>query len=279
MVSWSVVMIIAAAVAFVSGGDLMQFEFQSDRYQLHDPIGRGPMSAVYRGRDMQMDRVVAIKVLDNVHNTDPKFVTRFQRSAKAMSLFQHPNIVQVYDYGQINGHYYIVMELLEGTDLRRYMRSRGILDVDRAVIIAHDIALGLSEMHYRGVVYRDVRLQKVMVGRSGSIKLVSMGIGIGRPQYNAPEQFQGNIVIPATDVYALGIVMYEMLTGHVLFDGDTPVAIAMQYIHDNPVPPSQLNPNIPPVLDEIILCCLEKDTKLRFRDGSQLARALETMID
>ena len=278
----------------------MQIEVLGDRYQLQEPIGRGGMATIYRGRDRRMDRVVAIKVLRDIYSTDTKFVTRFQREAKAASALQHPNIVQVYDYGQTDGNYFIVMELVEGTDLRRYLRSRinqhGVLDTERAIIIAHDVALGLGAAHRRGIVHRDVKPQNILVGRDGSIKLTDFGIAsvykdinaerltttgmtLGTVQYYAPEQAQGEIVFPAADVYALGIVMYEMLTGHTPFDGDTPVAVAMQHIQDPPVPPSQYNPAIPPALEEIILRCLEKVPEMRFRDGSELARALETLGD
>src|SRR6266478_1375214 len=274
----------------------MQIEVMGERYQLQDPIGRGGMATIYRGRDLRMDRVVAIKVLREVYSTDAKFVARFQQEAKAASALQHPNIVQVYDYGQTDGNYYIVMELIEGTDLRRYLRGRGVLDVDRSVIIAHDVALGLGAAHRRGIVHRDVKPQNVLVGRDGSIKLTDFGIAsvykdinaerltttgmtLGTVQYYAPEQAQGEIVNPAADVYALGIVMYEMLTGRPPFDGDTPVAVAMQHIQDVPLPPSQLNPNIPQPLEEIILRCLEKEPQMRFHDGSQLARALEMLGD
>ncbi|HEY0756192.1 MAG TPA: protein kinase [Ktedonobacteraceae bacterium] len=270
----------------------MQIEVLGERYELREPIGRGGMATIYRGRDTRMDRTVAIKVLREVYSTDPKFVTRFQREAKAASALQHPNIVQVYDYGQTDGNYFIVMELVEGTDLRRYLRSRGVLDIDRAIIIAHDVALGLSAAHRRSIVHRDVKPQNILVGKGGSIKLTDFGIAsvykdinaerltttgmtLGTVQYYAPEQAQGEIVSPSADVYALGIVMYEMLTGRTPFDGDTPVAVAMQHIQDIPVPPSELNPGIPPALEEIILRCLEKIPEMRFRDGSQLARALE----
>jgi serine/threonine-protein kinase len=243
-----------------------------------------------------MDRVVAVKVLREVYSTDPKFVRRFQVEAKAASALQHPNIVQVYDYGQTDGNYYIVMELVEGTDLRRYLHSRGVLDVDRAVIIAHDVALGLGAAHRRDIVHRDVKPQNVLVGRNGSIKLTDFGIAsvykdihaerltttgmtLGTVQYYAPEQAQGEIVSPAADVYALGIVMYEMVTGRTPFDGENAVAVAMQHIQDAPTPPSHLNPNLPPALEEIILRCLEKVPEMRFRDGSELARALELLAD
>ncbi len=272
----------------------MPIEVLGERYQLGEPIGRGGMATIYRGQDMRMDRVVAIKVLREVYSTDPKFVTRFQREAKAASSLQHPNIVQVYDYGQTDGNYFIVMELVEGTDLRRYLRSRGVLAVDRAIIIAHDVALGLGAAHRRAIVHRDVKPQNVLVGRDGSIKLTDFGIAsvykdinaerltttgmtLGTVQYYAPEQAQGEIVSPAADVYALGIVMYEMLTGRTPFDGDTPVAVAMQHIQDLPTPPTYYNPNIPPALEEVILRCLEKEPERRYRDGSTLARALELL--
>src|SRR5947209_8650212 len=272
----------------------MQIEVLGERYQLQDPIGRGGMATIYRGRDMRMDRTVAIKVLREVYSTDSKFVKRFQQEAKAASSLQHPNIVQVYDYGQTDGNYFIVMEYINGTDLRRYLRSRGVLAVDRAIIIAHDVALGLGAAHRRGIVHRDVKPQNILVGKDGSIKLTDFGIAsvykdinaerltttgmtLGTVQYYAPEQAPGEIVQPAADVYALGIVMYEMLAGRTPFDGETPVAVAMQHIQDSPTPPSVYNPKIPPALEQIILRCLEKAPEMRFRDGSALARALEML--
>ena len=269
----------------------MSDELLGDRYRPQDPIGRGSMSTVYRGRDFRMDRVVAIKVLREVYSTDARFVARFQQEAKAASYLHHPNIAQVYDYGQTGGKYYIVMELVDGTDLRRYLRERGMLDIEHSVTIAHDVALGLGAAHRRGIVHRNVKPQNILMGRDGSIKLADFcvaivmeaerlsdtGMSLGTVQYYAPEQAQGEIVGPEADVYALGNVMYEMLTGRAPFDGDNPVAVAMQHIQDPPMPPRQLNPNIPLALEAIILRCLEKIPEMRFRDGSQLARALETL--
>src|SRR5258708_14849712 len=272
----------------------MQIEVLGERYQLQEQIGGGGMANIYRGRDLRMDRVVAIKVLREVYSTDAKFVARFQQEAKAASALQHPNIVQVYDYGQTDGNYYIVMELIEGTDLRRYLRGRGVLDVDRSVIIAHDVALGLGAAHRRGIVHRDVKPQNILGGRDGSIKLTDFGIAsvykdinaerlttpgmtLGTVQYYAPEQAQGEIVSPAADIYALGIVMYEMLAGRTPFDGDTPVAVAMRHIQDIPEPPSTYNPRIAPGLERIVLRCLEKDPRDRYRDGDALAYALENV--
>jgi serine/threonine-protein kinase len=255
------------------------------------------MATIYRGWDLKMERVVAIKVLRELYNTDAKFVARFQLEAKAASALQHPNIVQVYDYGQTDGKYYIVMELVEGINLRRYLRGRGgLLDIGRAIIIAHDVALGLGAAHRRAIVHRDVKPQNILVSRDGSVKLTDFGIvsvytesnarrltttgmTLGTVQYYAPEQAQGQIVSPAADVYSLGIVIYEMLAGRTPFDGNSLVAVAMQHIQDLPIPPSRFNPTIPASLEAIILRCLEKAPEMRFRDGSQLARTLVTLGD
>ena len=266
----------------------MQSELFGDRYLLQERIGRGGVSTVYRALDMQTDRIVAIKVLHGTSSIDEQatknFVSRFLREAKAVSTLQHPNIVQVYDYGYIrtDGKYYIVMELVNSTDLRRYLRSRGFLNVDRSVMIAHDVALGLGHAHQRGFVHCDVKPQNILVGLDGSIKLTDFVIvmhltNMGTVEYFPPEQAQGEALDFAADVYALGNVMYEMLTGRPPFDGDNPVAVVMQHIQDPPTPPRQYNPNIPPALEEIILRCLEKVPEMRFRDGSELARALETL--
>lgn len=270
-------------------------ELIGDRYELGDPIGRGGMATIYRATDLRMGRPVAIKILRDVYSTDPKFVTRFQREARAASALQHPNIVQVFDYGQSGESYYIVMELVDGADLRRYLKREGILAPDRAIAIAHDVALGLGAAHRRSIVHRDVKPQNVLLNDDGLVKLTDFGIAsmykdaeaerltttgmtLGTVQYYAPEQAQGEIVSPAADIYALGIVMYEMLTSKTPFDGDTPVAVAMRHIQDMPEPPSALNPAIPPGLERIIMRCLEKDPRDRYRDGDALAYALENFM-
>jgi serine/threonine protein kinase len=270
----------------------MDVEILGDRYELQEPIGRGGMATIYRAMDLRMGRQVAIKILREVYSSDPKFVTRFQREARAASLLQHPNIVQVFDYGQSGESYYIVMEFVEGTDLRQYLKRHAPLSNDRAVVIAHDVALALGAAHKRGIVHRDVKPQNIMLNDSDLVKLTDFGIAsvykdvgaerltttgmtLGTVQYYAPEQAQGEVVSPAADIYSLGIVMYEMLTGRTPFDGDTPVAVAMRHIQDDPDPPSQYNPAIAPALEQIILRCLEKDPRDRYRDGDALAYALE----
>ena len=271
----------------------MQVQYLGDnnRYEVQAPIGRGGMFTIYRGEDTVLHREVAIKVLRDHYSENPRFVRRFQQVARLMPPLQHSNIVQVYDYGQTNGACFIVMELIEGTDLRRYLRARGVLDTERAVIIAHYVALGLGMLHQKGIVLRALKPQKILVSRDGSIKLTSLspasisihdeydeeGMAFGTIQYYAPELSQGEKVSPAADVYVLGVILYEMVTGRAPFDGDTPVAVAMQHIQDAPVPPSQYNPGIPPGVEEIILRCMEKVPERRYRDGTQLARALESV--
>lgn len=272
----------------------MELEVLGDRYELQEPIGRGGMATIYRAVDLRMGRTVAAKILREVYSSDPKFVTRFQREARAASALQHPNIVQVFDYGQSGESYYIVMEFVDGADLRRYLKKQGVLSNERAIEIAHDVALGLGAAHKRGIVHRDVKPQNVMLNDNGLVKLTDFGIAsmykdaeaerltttgmtLGTVQYYAPEQAQGEIVSPAADIYALGIVMYEMMTGRTPFDGDTPVAVAMRHIQDIPAPPSTHNPRVSPGLERIILRCLEKDPRDRYRDGDALAYALENL--
>ncbi len=266
----------------------------NNRYQLLKPIGRGLMTIIYRGIDTHSDQVVAIKVLRDTYSTDPKFVKRFQHEAELMYSLQHPNIVHVYDYGHTISDYFIIMELIEGTDLKRYMHSRGFLDANRTIMIACDVAIGLSEAHRRGIVHRAVIPQHILMDNAGLIKLSSFtiasvkgindedlsttGASLNIVPYFPPEQAMGEIVTPATDIYALGIVMYEMLTCHPPFDGDSPVAVAMQHIQDIPKPPSQFSPNIPTALEKIIMRCLEKEPDKRFRNGPELAKALEALM-
>lgn len=188
--------------------------------------------------------------------------------------------MQTYDYGHTDGSYYLVMELFEGTDLRRYIHSRGVLDVKRSIDIAHDIALGLGAAHRRGIVHRNIKPQSILIGRDESIKLTGFYRvnSLGAIAYYSPEQAQGEIVGPAADVYMLGCIMYQLLTGRPPFDGATPVEIAMQHIQDAPLPPRHFNSNIPPALEAIILRCLEKVPDRRFRDGAELARAIDGLL-
>lgn len=254
---------------------------QLGRYEELAPIDRRSTGIISRVSDLQTGQVVAIKLLDEVYNADPDFVARFPREMHAISALQHPSIVQVYDYGQHQGTCFVVEELVDGTDLRRYVRSRGVLAVDRAVRIAHDVALALGAAHQRGIVHRMVNPQTVLVRRDGSITLTDFGLyssrNLGGGLYCAPEQATSDALTPATDVYALGCVLYEMLTGRPPFQGETSDAVALHHRQDAPVPPSRLNPGIPPVLEAVNLRSLEKGPEERFPDGLAFAHALERL--
>lgn len=252
--------------------------FLNDRYEVLERLARGGTSTLYHGRDTHANRSVAIKVLRDVYSTEQELVTRFQQAAQVSSTLKHSNIVEVYDYGQSENTYYVIMELVEGTHLRRYLRSRGTLSSEQAIIIAHDVALGLGAAHQRNIVHGAINPTHVLIGHDRFVKLTAFCTwNLSGGHYYAPEQAQGEAITAATEVYGSGIMMYQMLTGQLPFDGDTPVAIAMQHIHDLPAPPSQLNPDIPSSLEAIILRCLEKAPEMRYANGSQLARALETL--
>jgi eukaryotic-like serine/threonine-protein kinase len=257
----------------------MDTELLANRYQIGKQLARGLMAIVYSGRDMHTEKFVALKVLRDHYSADPNFIERFQLGAKAQAAVQHPNIVQVYDLDQDNGQYFMAIELVEGPDLRRYLRERSPIGVERSVTIAREVALGLGAAHRKRIVHCNVMPQNILINRIGEIKLTGFGLGMdaGMKSYASPEQFQGEAVSFASDTYALGVVLYEMLTVHVPFEGDTPVAVAMQHIQDPPPPPSQFNPSIPPDLEALVLRCLEKEPGKRFQDIFEVARALEAL--
>ena len=269
-------------------------EVIGDRYELLQAIGRGGMATIYRAYDRRLSRMVAVKILREAFCADPKSVTRFQREALAASAVQYPNIVQVFAFGQSSGYYYIVMELIQGMDLRKYLNREGILSNERAIEIAHDVALGLGMAHRRGIVHRDVKPHNILLGTDGAIKLTDFGIAsvytsvaderltasgtpIGTMEYCAPEQVRGQIVQPQADIYSLGAVMYEMATGQTPFAaaGSGTMAVAMQHVLDLPEPPRRFNPNMWPAFERLVLRCLEKDPPNRYPNGDALAYALE----
>ncbi len=258
------------------------------RYQLEKPIGAGGMAKVWLAHDRLLDRRVAVKILAERFASDPDFVERFRREASAAAGLSHPNIVTVYDRGEAEGSYYIVMEHLPGPDLKVIIRQRGKLAPRQAVDAALQVLAALSAAHRRNVIHRDIKPQNVLIAEDGHLKVTDFGIAragddagmteigsvIGTAQYLSPEQARGEDVTTASDCYSVGIVLYELLTGRVPFDGEKPVAIAMRQINEPPVPPRVLVPQIPPQLNDIVMRALEKRPGSRYRTAEEFSNAL-----
>jgi serine/threonine-protein kinase len=259
-----------------------------DRYELGGQLGAGGMARVHLAHDRLLDREVAIKVLSEQYAADPQFVERFRREASAAAGLNHPNIVAVYDRGEANGSYYIVMEYLSGPDLKQVIRERAPLPPVEAIDYALQFLAALGAAHRRDVIHRDVKPQNAMVGEDGHLKVTDFGIAragaqsgmteagsvIGTAQYLSPEQARGDEVTAASDCYAVGIVLYEMLTGRVPFDAERPVAVAMKQISDPPTPPSDIVPSIPHALEGVVLHSLAKRPSERYRTAEEFSRAL-----
>ncbi|MDP8954922.1 MAG: Stk1 family PASTA domain-containing Ser/Thr kinase, partial [Actinomycetota bacterium] len=255
------------------------------RYELHRRIARGGMADVFLARDALLDRPVAVKVLFPEFATDPTFVQRFRREAQAAANLSHPNIVSVYDWGEEGGTYFIVMEYIEGRSLAQIIKDEGRLHPDRAADITADAAAALGFAHRNGVVHRDVKPGNVLIDVNGNVKVADFGIAraanarenltqtgavMGTATYFSPEQAQGFGVDPRSDVYSLGVVLYEMVTGRPPFDGDSPVSIAYKHVREQPVPPSELNPSLPPAFEAIILQAMAKDPSDRYASAEEL---------
>src|SRR3954451_24475156 len=258
------------------------------RYDLQGKLGAGGMATVWCALDESLGRKVAIKVLAERYAEDEQFVERFRREAQSAAGLNHPNIVAIYDRGEADGTYYIAMEYLEGRSLKEEIVEDGPLPPPKAIDYALQILQALRFAHRNGVVHRDIKPHNIIVGPDGRLKVTDFGIAragasqmtevgsiIGTAQYLSPEQARGQQVRPPADLYSLGVVLYEMLTGRVPFDGDSAVAIAMKHVSENPRPPSQLNPSIPPALEQVVLPALAKDPALRYQSADEMAADLE----
>ncbi len=254
------------------------------RYQIVRHLARGGMAEVYLARDLLLDRPVALKVLFPEFATDRSFVERFRREARSAANLNHPNIVSIYDWGEEEGTYFIVMEYVDGLTLRDVIRRQGPLMASRAAEIGADIAGALHFAHVGGVVHRDVKPGNVLITTS-QVKVTDFGIAragdpsesltqagavMGTATYFSPEQAQGHAVDPRTDVYSLGVVLFEMVTGRPPFTGDNPVSIAYQHVREDPGPPSQYNPDVPPVFDAIVGKAMAKNRANRYSSAEEL---------
>jgi eukaryotic-like serine/threonine-protein kinase len=253
------------------------------RYRVIRRLGSGGMANVYLAEDEELGRRVAIKVLDDKHANDEQFIERFRREAKNAASLSHPNIVSIYDRGEAEGTYYIAMEYIEGRSLKELIVARGPLPVDQAVAYARQILGAVRFAHRKGIVHRDIKPHNVLVDTDGRLKVTDFGIAragasqmteagsiIGTAQYLSPEQARGATVDQRSDLYSVGIVLYEMLTSSVPFTGDTPVEIAMKHISAVPEPPSAHRPDVPEDLDLVTLRALAKDTRERFQTAEEM---------
>jgi eukaryotic-like serine/threonine-protein kinase len=259
------------------------------RYRVEARIGSGGMAEVYRGLDTVLDRTVAIKVLLPQFARDAGFVARFGREAQAAARLNHPDIVGVFDTGTDGDTKFIVMEFIEGRTLADFLATGGRPSTDQAIDLAQRVAQALSAAHAQGIVHRDIKPANVMVTRDGSLKVMDFGIArmstdvtapqtssvLGTPTYLSPEQAQGQSVDARSDIYSLGILLYELLVGRPPFTGDSPVAIAYKQVNEAPIPPSQLNPNVPASLDAVVMKALAKNPANRYQTAESFSEDLE----
>jgi eukaryotic-like serine/threonine-protein kinase len=258
------------------------------RYRIMRKLGSGGMADVYLAEDEELGRRVAIKILNDKHANDEQFVERFRREAKNAAGLSHPNIVSIYDRGEAEGTYYIAMEYLDGRSLKEIVVARGPLPISDAIEATRQVLTALRFAHRKGVVHRDIKPHNVMADADGRLKVTDFGIAragvsqmteagsiIGTAQYLSPEQARGAAVDQRSDLYSIGVVLYEMLTGQVPFTGESPVEIAMKHLSDTPRPPSLLRPEIPPDLDMVVLRALAKNPEDRFQTAEEMDAELE----
>ena len=256
-----------------------------NRYRIVDKIGVGGMADVYLGEDTLLGRQVAIKVLHANFANDDEFVTRFKREAQAAGKLNHPNIVNMYDVGFDQNLHYIVMEYVDGETLKKYITRHGRLSIDEAVKFTIAIAEGLEHAHTMGIVHCDIKPHNVIITNTGRVKVTDFGIArainatntvmytnsiLGSAHYLSPEQASGKPVDGNTDIYSLGVVLYEMLTGRVPFEGETPIAVALKHVREKVEPPTRYNPSIPPLLEAVVMKALSKNPADRFDSISDM---------
>lgn len=263
----------------------------NNRYQITERIGLGGMAEVYRAQDNVLGRMVAVKVMLPQYAEDATFAARFRQEAAAAANLQSPYIVNVYDWGQDSGTYYIVMEFVRGSDLKTAINQRGAINQRKVAEIGSQVCQALSVAHGMDIIHRDIKPQNIMVQPDGNVKVMDFGIAraknsllaktsavLGTAHYISPEQAQGKDLTPASDIYSLGVVLYESVTGKLPFDGPDAVSVAMKQVQETPLPPSQVNPDIDPGLEDIILKAMSKNPLDRFATALDMRRALNDFL-
>lgn len=264
-----------------------------NRYEIIEKVGNGGMATVYKATDLVLKRYVAVKVLRDEFTTDEEFIKRFETEAQSAAKLVHSNIVSIFDVGVDNGIYYIVMELIQGKTLKEIIvEERGPLPWKWSVNVAIQIASALEMAHKNNIIHRDIKPHNIIITEDGVAKVTDFGIAkavsnstitafgktIGSVHYFSPEHARGGYTDAKSDLYSLGVVMYEMVTGRVPFDADTPVSVALKHMQEEPVPPIELNPNLPEALNKIILKSLKKDPMLRYQTATELLQDLKTAL-
>src|SRR5918998_119122 len=257
------------------------------RYRILRKLGSGGMANVYLAEDEDLGRRVAIKILNDRYASDDTFNERFRREAKSAAALSHPNIVSIYDRGEADGRPYIAMEVIEGRSLKELVVARGPLPIGQAVAYAKQVLGALRFAHRHGIIHRDIKPHNILLGNENRLKVTDFGIAragasqmtevgsiMGTAQYLSPEQARGAPVTAASDLYSVGIVRYEMLTGKTPFNGETPIEIAMKHLNEVPRAPSELRSEIPPELDQIVLRALAKDPHERYQAAEELTADL-----
>ena len=265
--------------------------FLADRYEIIEQIGTGGMSDVYKAKCHKLNRYVAIKVMKSEFSEDKTFVSKFRAEAQSVAGFTHPNVVNVYDVGDENGVYYIVMELVEGITLKKYIEKRGKIPFKEAVSIAIQVANGLDAAHKHNIVHRDIKPQNIIISKEGKVKVTDFEIAkvassstinssstMGSVHYISPEQARGGYSDARSDIYSLGITIFEMLTGTVPFDGDSTVAVAVQHIQDEIPAPSTVVADIPLSIDRIVIKCTQKKPDRRYQTAAELITDLKKAL-
>ena len=264
--------------------------FIQGRYEIVGKIGAGGMADVYKARDHKLNRFVAVKVLKAEFREDKAFITKFRAEAQAAAGLAHPNIVNIYDVGEEKGVYFIVMELVEGITLKEYIAKKGRLAVREATSIAIQVSQGLEAAHNSGIIHRDVKPQNIIISTDGKVKVTDFGIAraatnntistavMGSVHYTSPEQARGGYSDAKSDIYSLGITLYEMLTGHVPFDGESTVAIAIKHLQEEMKSPEVYVADLPRSVVQIIYKCTQKSPDRRYANMTELIRDLKESL-
>ena len=261
------------------------------RYQITERIGIGGMAEVYSAQDTVLGRTVAVKVMLPQYASDPSFTERFRQEAASAANLQSPYIVNIYDWGQDGGTYYIVMEYVRGGDLKTGIKERGAINQRKVAEIGSQVCRALSVAHKQDIIHRDIKPQNIMIQPDGNVKVMDFGIAraknsvrsktssvLGTAHYISPEQAQGKDLTPTSDIYSLGIVLYEAATGQLPFDGPDAVSVAMKQVNEEPVPPREINPQIDPAFEAIIMKALEKDPHNRYATANDMRADLNNFL-